>query len=279
MTNLRYSFLMCTHSSEKSEHLSEAMESMINQSVQPDEIVIVLDGPISVELESVIKKYQESNPELLVIIKLSRNLGLGLALNEGLKMCRNDLVARMDSDDISIPHRCEEQLSEFEKDDELVIVGSYIDEFIDTPSNITSSRVVPNTHEEIVKFSKRRNPFNHPTVMFKRSKVLKLGGYKNFRRNQDLDLFIRMLSQGMKAYNVPKALLLFRANRDNAKRRKSWVKCSSYINIIYNSWKIKHSKFSDVLIISLSQLIIFIMPIKFLEFASQKFLREKREEL
>ena len=242
MTNLSYSFLMCTHSSEKSEHLSEAMESMINQSVQPDEIVIVLDGPISEELESVIKEYQESNPELLVIIKLSKNLGLGLALNEGLKICRNDLVARMDSDDISLTHRCEEQLSEFEKDDELVIVGSYIDEFIDTPSNIISSRVVPNTHEEIVKFSKRRNPFNHPTVMFKRSIVLKIGGYKNFRR-------------------------------------KSWVKCSSYINIIYNSWKIKHSKFSDVFIISLSQLIIFIMPIKFLEFASQKFLREKREEL
>lgn len=279
MTNQRYSFLMCTHSSEKSEHLSEAMESMINQSVRPDEIVIVLDGPISEELESVIKEYQELNPELLVIIKLPRNLGLGLALNEGLKICRNDLVARMDSDDISLLHRCEEQLSEFEKDDELVIVGSYIDEFIDTPSNVISSRVVPSSHKAIVKFSKRRNPFNHPTVMFKRSKVLKLGGYKNFRRNQDLDLFIRMLSQGMKAYNVPKSLLLFRANRDNAKRRKSWIKCSSYIHIIYNSWKTKHSRFSDVLIIFLSQLIIFIMPIKFLEFASQKFLREKREEL
>lgn len=274
MVDKKYSVLMSVYIKENPNYFKTSIESMVNQTLLPEEIVIVKDGPITLELDKIIDHYELNYDGLFTIVALKENVGLGKALNEGLKKCRNELVARMDTDDISLVNRCELQVGEFIKDKNLDIVGSNIDEFYNTPDKVVSSRIVPADHDAILKFSRRRNPFNHPTVMYRKSSVLKNGGYSDFRRNQDLDLFVRMLNNGCKAKNINQSLLLFRANEDNLKRRKSWEKCRSYISMIYSFWRSGYSSFIDLTVVSLSQIVIFISPTWVLELISSKYLRK-----
>ena len=183
----KYSVLMSLYKKENPEYLRLAIDSMLNQTVEPDEIVLVEDGPLTDELYAVLNEYP-----MLHRIKNETNLGLGLALNVGLKECRNELVARMDTDDCSKPERCEKQLARFLEKPYLAIVGSYIDEFVGNPSNVISQRIVPITSEEIYNFAKKRSAFNHPAVMYSKTAVLASDGYTNLKRNQDVDLFGRM---------------------------------------------------------------------------------------
>ena len=270
----KYSVLMSLYIKEKPEYLSQSIESMINQTAEPDEIVIVKDGPLSVELEKVLRAYVSKYPKIFNIVVSEKNIGLGLALNLGLKHCRNELVARMDTDDISLPDRCEKQLEVFQSDNELVIVGTMVDEFCSDPQEIISSRIVPTSHREIFEFAKRRSAFNHPTVMYKKSKVLECGGYSNLRRNQDVDLFGRLLFKGFKAANIDKSLLLFRSNNDLSKRRKSWENTKSYITTIHKLQKIGYSGFSDYVIVALGQTVMFLCPLKLQNWLYKKFLRK-----
>lgn len=273
---VKYSVLMSVYKKEKPEYLIKSIDSMINQTVKPEEIVLVEDGVLTNDLYEVINKYRQNYPNLFKIISIEKNVGLGVALNKGLKACSNELVARMDTDDISLPTRCEKQLKTFQKHPELSILGSNIDEFSKDPTKIVSSRIVPSSHEDIIKFSKRRSPFNHPTVMYKKSHVLKSGGYKNYRRNQDYELFVRMLSQGYFAMNINESLLLFRANEDNIKRRKSWRKTKGDIAIRYDFLKQNHISCKDFLITSSGFLISFLAPSWVFKFLSENFLRKKR---
>lgn len=274
MVDKKYSVLMSVYTKENPEYFKSSIESMVNQTLLPEEIVIVKDGPITLELDKIIDHYELNYDGLFTIVALKENVGLGKALNEGLKKCRNELVARMDTDDISLVNRCELQVGEFIKDKNLDIVGSNIDEFYNTPDKIISSRIVPTDHDEILKFSRRRNPFNHPTVMYRKSSVLRNGGYGDFRRNQDLDLFVRMLNNGCKAKNINQSLLLFRANKDNLIRRKSWEKCRSYISMIYSFWRNGYSSLIDLTVVAFSQIVIFISPTWVLEWISSKYLRK-----
>lgn len=149
-----------------------------------------------------------------------------------------------------------------------------IDEFYDEPDNIVSSRVVPTKHEDIVKFIRRRSPFNHPTVMFKKSEVIRCGGYGYLRRKQDLDLFSRMINNNCKGANINTSLLLFRSNQNNFRRRKSWSYCKSYIDVEYVIWKRGDCSLIDFIIVSLGQLIMFLSPMWVLKILSNRFLRE-----
>lgn len=273
MVNKKYSVLMSLYYKENPEFLKLSIESMLNQSIKPDQIVVVKDGKLTEELDKVVEYYISMEPSLFTVVTLDKNLGLGLALNEGLKKCSNELVARMDTDDISVKDRCELQVEEFLKDKKLSIVGSMINEFYDNPNNIVSSRIVPTKHEDILKFSRRRSPFNHPTVMYKKSEVLACGGYHDVKRKEDIDLFGRMLNQGYIAMNIDKPLLLFRSNQDNYKRRKSWSNCKSYISVIYDFWKKGYSGTSDLLIVIIGQIVMFLSPVWLLKILSNKFLR------
>lgn len=271
----KYSVLMSVYYKEKAEYLTECIESMLRQTIKPDEIVIVKDGPLTQELDRVIDKYVNIAPELFTVVPLKKNIGLGLALNEGLKKCRNDLVARMDSDDIALDNRCELQLKEFIKNPRLCIVGTWTCEFYDDPHNIVTYRVVPEKHEDILKFSRRRSPFNHPTVMYRKSAVLKCGGYRNILRKEDIDLFVRMLHNGCLSMNIQEPLLLFRSNEDNFKRRKNWINCKSYIMVIYRFWRSGYSSLFDLIFVIISQILMFISPIWLLKIISNRFLRKK----
>lgn len=270
----KYSVLMSLYKKEKSEYLKEAIDSMINQTISPDEIVIVEDGPLTEELYKVVNDYKICYPNMFNIVVNEKNIGLGLSLNNGLNACKNELVARMDTDDISKKDRCQKQLELFDKKPELSIVGAWVDEFYISTNEIVSTRVVPSKHEEIYNFAKRRSAFNHPVVMYKKSKVLENNGYSNLRRNQDVDLFGRMLFAGCKAENIEESLLFFRSNDDLAKRRKSWENTKSYIDTIKKFWKMGYSSFLDYLIVAIAQTGMFIMPVKLQHWVYKKFLRK-----
>lgn len=270
----KYSVLMSLYVKEKPEYLRLAIDSMISQTVLPNEIVIVEDGQLNDELYSVINEYVDKYPNLFNIIVNDKNIGLGLALNAGLKACKNELVARMDTDDISKPERCEMQLRVFSQKPELSIVGTFVDEFSSSINQVVSVRAVPEKQNDIYNFAKKRSAFNHPTVMFRKSKVLEVGGYSDLRRNQDVDLFGRMLFSGCKAENIGKSLLYFRANDNLAKRRKSWENTKSYISIIRRFWKIGYASFADYILIAVAQTGMFLMPIKLQHWVYKKFLRK-----
>ncbi len=270
----KYSVLMSLYLKEKPEYLRQAVDSMLAQTVKPDEIVIVEDGPLTEELYAVVDEYTKAEPKLFHIVKSEKNIGLGLALNLGLRECRNELVARMDTDDISKPHRCEKQLNAFGKDSALAIVGAYVDEFRDTPEQVVSIRAVPRTHREIYQFAKKRSAFNHPAVMYRKSKVLEFGGYSDLRRNQDVDLFGRMLFGGCKAENIGESLLYFRSNDALAKRRKSWENTKSYIDTIKRFWKMGYASVTDYMIVATAQTVMFLLPVKLQHWVYKTFLRK-----
>ncbi|KIL35446.1 glycosyl transferase [Cohnella kolymensis] len=264
---------MSLYIKEKPEFLKQSIDSMLNQTVMPDEIVIVKDGPLTDKLNQVLEDYNRNYPELFNIVVSEKNIGLGLALNLGLYNCKNELVARMDTDDISIAERCEKQLNAFEENKELVIVGTMIDEFYNDPTEIKSSRIVPTAHHEIYEFAKRRSPFNHPTVMYKKSKVLECGGYSDLKRNQDVDLFGRMLFNGFKASNLNEVLLKFRSNDALSKRRRSWENTKSYIGTIHKFRKMGYSNFSDYVVVAIAQLAMFVCPITIQTWLYKQYLR------
>lgn len=270
----KYSVLMSLYKKEKPEYLCLALDSMINQTIKPDEIVLVEDGYLTPELYAVVNEYQTNYQELIHIVVNEKNMGLGLALNVGLKECRNELVARMDTDDVSKPYRCAKQLKKFEEKPELSIVGSHIDEFVGDTANVISARRVPISTEEIYEFAKRRSAFNHPAVMYRKSKVLEQGGYADLKRNQDVDLFGRMLYAGCKAENIDESLLWFRSSDELAKRRKSWENTWSYIATIKNFWKMGYSTFWDYAMVAVAQTSMYLMPVKVQNLVYKKLLRK-----
>lgn len=266
----KYSVLMSVYQKEKPEYLRMALDSMLNQTVSPDEIVLVEDGGLTDALYAVIEDYRK----YLHIVVNKTNLGLGLALNHGLKECRNELVARMDTDDLSKPERCEKQLERFAEKSYLAIVGSHIDEFTGDPSHIVFQRTVPLSSEEIYEFAKKRSAFNHPAVMYSKTAVLQNGGYADLKRNQDVDLFGRMLFEGYKAENIDEALLWFRSSDELAKRRKSWQNTWSYIAVIRKFWKMGYSSFADYAVVAAAQTAVYLMPVKLQNMVYKKLLRK-----
>lgn len=270
----KYSVLMSVYVKEKPEYLAKSIDSMVNQTIAPDEFIIVKDGPLTPELDAVIDKYARRK-ELFTIISLEKNGGLGRALNHGIKASRNELIARMDSDDISKPERCELQLKAFEEDSELAACGTQIDEFIDSIDNVVSARIVPCTFEDIKTFSKIRSPFNHPTVMYKKSVLEKLKGYAEYGRKEDLDLFVRLVLEGNKAINLEEHCLWYRTNADNLQRRRTWQNCSEYISIMFGFYKKRYIGLSDIAYVLFGQLAMYLLPTAIVKNLSGALLRKK----
>ena len=213
---MNYSVLMSVYHREDPEYLKAAVDSMLCQTAKPAQIVLVCDGALTPELDSVVESFNGK----LDVLRLSENKGLGRALEEGLKHCRFELVARMDTDDLSLPDRCEKQLAAFEKDEELSVLSGAVEEFSDDPEKPFAKRSVPLEHSEIVRFSKKRNPFNHPAVMFKAQTVIDAGGYNgDFYLFEDYDLWVRVLKSGAKTANLPDTLVKMRASDGMVKRR------------------------------------------------------------
>lgn len=221
LNQIRFSVSMCVYKNDDAEHFHTAIESIINQIVKPDEIVLVVDGPIPKSIDDVIRIYE--NEDYFKVIRLPQNVGHGNARRISLKNCRYELVALMDADDISLPDRFEKQVKCFKADSALSIVGSNIKEFIDTTENIVGIRKVPENDFEIKKYLKMRCPFNQVTVMFKKTEVEKAGGYQDWYQNEDYYLWIRMFMCGSKFMNLNESLVLVRVGREMYKRRGGFM--------------------------------------------------------
>ena len=215
---MSFSVLMSIYKAEKPSYLTMSLNSVLNQTLQASEIIIVEDGPLTTDLYAILDEFESKNP-IIRRLRLSENHGLGYALCEGLKYCRYELVARMDTDDICKPNRFEVQVEFMEKNHEVDVLGTWIDEFFNVKENIVSIRKVPEGSKGLYEFGKKRNPMNHPTVMFRKSSVLKAGGYQTCMLLEDYYLWARMLKMGMVFYNIQESLLYFRLSHDIYKRR------------------------------------------------------------
>ena len=260
--NLKYSVLMTVYTKDNPDYFALSLDSMINQTCKPDEIVIVKDGPIRKQLQDIIDS-RKNRQVKIIQLQLPVNKGLGLALNEGIKICKNELIARMDADDYSMPNRCELQLKMFEKYPDLDIIGCPVDEFVDDIDNVVGCRNVPYTNDEIYVFAKKRDPFNHPTVMYKKSVVLKAGMYSDYRKNQDTDLWIKMLSNGAQCMNLKEHVFRFRFDSDTYRKRKSWVNTKILLEIRYKAWQSGFNTFFDFLLVATSQIGVYMLPVWF----------------
>lgn len=198
------------------------MLSIYQQTIPTDDFVLVCDGKLTEELDEVIAQMQRLFGGRLHVVRLPNNVGLGRALNEGMKHCSHELVARMDSDDISRSDRCERQLQAFADHPEYSIVSGIVEEFAGDIQHVYARRVVPEHQQEIRDFAKKRNPFNHPCVMYRKSQVEAAGGYQDFYLLEDYYLWIRMLQHGMQGANLQEPLLWMRAGSGMVKRRGGW---------------------------------------------------------
>jgi glycosyltransferase involved in cell wall biosynthesis len=230
MTNrLSFSLLLPVWAGDDVDQLREAFRSAVDdQTLRPDEVVIVRDGPVSEPLQHCLYRLRASSPVPVTLVELRRNRGLGPALDIGLSHCRHDIVARMDADDIALPQRFATQLPLMLQAD---IVGSGLLEFTGSVENIVGRRTPPLGATEIADYARMHDPFNHPTIVYRRSAVVAAGGYGNLPLMEDYWLFARMLSNGAAAINVPEPLVYYRVGTDAYKRRGGSVLLRSELQL------------------------------------------------
>lgn len=271
---MNYSVLMCVYYKEKSEYLRKSLESMFNQTIKTDDFVLVLDGPLTHELYDVINEFKDKYGSILNTIQLDENIGLGRALNIGLEKCKNEIVARMDSDDISLPNRCELQLTEFANNPNLDIISGTVCEFSENQDCIISEKRLSINNSDIYKYAKKRCPFNHPCVMYKKSAVLKAGGYQHFLWFEDYYLWIRMLNNGVTASNLKDPLLLMRSGIQMYKRRGGLKYLKQMIKFRKYMYNIGFCNFSTFMFVATGQFLVCILPVKLRKFIYEYCLRK-----
>lgn len=272
----KYSVLTTVYSKEKPEYLRQCLESMVNQTILPFEYVIVEDGPLTDELEKVIQEFS-ANYSFFKVIRLEENEGCGPASIAGMNACTTDLVARIDSDDISLPNRCELELVAFENDNDLVVVGSDMYEFEDDVSNVVSIKRMPSQVDEIYKYGKTRNPFNHSTVMMRKSIVQSFGGYAPLRRSLDLELFTKLVANNCKCLNINIPLVYFRVGSSRVKRKKNWTNLKCDLKVYRRNRRIKYISFFEYVFVVMRQVVFFILPVKLANYLYKLFFRKKVE--
>jgi glycosyltransferase involved in cell wall biosynthesis len=265
---LNFSLLMSVYVKDDPEHLSIAFKSILDSTVKPDEVVLVEDGPIGISIEKVIEEFNSKLP--VKIIKMPQNVGLGRALRAGLEHCDNEWIARFDSDDVCVPTRFEQQASFIEHNPEIDILGSWVSEF---EINFDCSHAVkktPDEHESIVRFAKKRNPFNHMTVMYRKSSVLAAGGYQDDYLYEDYALWVRMIQNGCLTANIPEVLVHARTGNGMEVRRGGVKYAKSEVKAQYNFYKL-----GFISLIELIKNLAIRVPVRLLPGSFRKFIYRK----
>lgn len=215
---LQYSVLMSVYHKEKTEYLAQAVDSMLNQTRPPQEFVLVCDGPLTPEMDGYIEQ-KAAETEQMKVLRLPENVGLGRALAAGCQVCSNDIIARMDSDDIAVPDRMEKQMAFLECHPEVSALGGQIAEFTGSIEKIVGYRKVPLEAEEVFQCAPSRNPMNHMTVTFRKKDVLEVGGYLDFKLFEDYYLWGRMLAAQKRLMNLPDICVYARVDQNMYRRR------------------------------------------------------------
>ncbi len=256
-----FSVLMSIYRDSDASELKDALQSIYDSSLLPTDIVLVEDGPITDKLEQVVNEFLNDDTIKLTILPLEKNCGLGIALSEGLEHCECDIVARMDSDDICAKDRFEKQFVAFAVDDTLDICSGHIHEFVGSPFDKVGERRVPLTNKDIIGYSHKRNPFNHPAVMFRREAVFKAGSYtEEYHLFEDYDLWVRMLQNGANAMNLNEYLVYMRTTNDIYRRRGGKAYAKDMLRFHKHLKEIKWATKWDYTSGAIPHYVICIMP-------------------
>lgn len=253
-------------------HFQTALMSVLHQTSPADEILVICDGPLTDEHERVLDKINAKS--CLRVIRNKTNKGLAAALNLGLRHAKHNLVARMDADDISVLDRFEIQKKLFEDDPDLIILGGLIEESTEDRRYRLGTRWVPQTHKEILRYAKRRCPFNHMTVMFRREEILKLGGYVDFKSvGDDYFLWIQALLAGYKCGNLHSTLVLVRAGESLTNRRRGRTYWRAELEMLQKMRSVSFLNPVQYWYSVILRLLLRHLPVGFLDFCYKKILR------
>ncbi len=268
-----YTVAMSVYSGEKAHFLRQSLDSMLTQTHPCEELILVCDGKLGQALDEVISEYERKYPSVFRVLRMEQGCGVGQCANAAIKAAKTDYIVKMDSDDIALNNRCEVQLESFVKNPSLDMCGAYIEEFnSDTGEEIAIKRT-PVTHEEILKFSRRRNPFNNQTLVYKKQAALNAGGYGSDKRCEDYDFVVRMLKSGAVGVNIPQVLVKYRVTDDNLSRRRNAHNTRSFISVRWRIFRSGYSSFLDFLIPCAAQVALFILPKSLTGKLYKKFLR------
>lgn len=260
---------------EKPLFFEQALDSILNQTLLPNEIVIVKDGALTKELDNIIENYSLNYNDLFNIITLAQNVGPGKARNTGLQACKYNYIALMDSDDIADLTRFEKQIEYLEKHPEIDCLGSNVTEFEGNQENIISKKIVPLTHEEIFKFGKWRSPMNNVTVIYKKDKVIEAGGYNSFNFGEDYLLFAKMLVAGMKFHNLEECLVNVRGGAGMLSKRIGLCRIIQEFKLFWTFFRMGYINIFEFSRNVSLKFLLRIIPTCFRSWIYQTFLRTK----
>lgn len=257
-----FSVLMSVYYKENAVFLRDCLDSIYSSTLRPGEVILVEDGPLTNELYEVVSHYKEK--KALKTVRLESNKGLGIALNIGLKECKYELVARMDADDICEPERFMKEYNYLIENKDTVMIGGSIIEYTEDLLTVIGERSVPVSHEEIINKCYLRNPFNHMTVMFRKSAIISIGGYKDHPLMEDYNLWLRLISTGAKVINLSDILVKVRGGNKMVIRRSgiTYIKSEYRLMKLINELKITSRKRSYV--IFLIRAALRILPVTIL---------------
>ncbi|MGN1134313.1 MAG: glycosyltransferase [Oscillospiraceae bacterium] len=268
-----YSIIMSVYAGENPEYLRQSLESMFNQTYKSDDFVLVCDGPLTDELDSVIHFYEDRYPHIFKVIRLEKNVGTGHCANIGIDACKHELIAKMDSDDIALENRFEKQITAMNRNPGVNMCGAFIEEFDTDTGEAVSVKKTPERNNDIHEYAKRRNPFNNQTLIFKKSLAKSVGCYSNMERCEDYDFIVRMLAKGGVGLNIQEVLVRYRVSESNYERRSNWSNTKSFIAVRWKIFRMGYSGIIDFILPCVMQLGIFILPKSLTGKIYKKFLR------
>lgn len=236
---LNFSVLLSVYKNENASFLEHALISLlVDQTLKPTEVILVKDGPLTTDLHDLIDNWENQFPGILRTVSLKKNEGLGRALNTGLAHCKYDWVFRMDTDDYCLPDRFEKQIKYIQDNPDVVLLGSSTEEFDSNLEKSLGLRNPPTSHNEILYYAKKRNPFNHMTVALRKDVIQQVGGYQHHLYMEDYNLWIRVIAAGYKVANLSDVLVNVRGGGSMIKRRKGLVYIKSELQLA--KLKIEH---------------------------------------
>lgn len=270
---MSFSVLSSVYIKENPEFLANALDSVFNQTYPPTEYILVKDGILTKELDTVVSEYHSKFPTVLKVFHLSENVGLGKALNYGLQFCSFDFVARMDTDDICYPERFEKQIKFLTENQDISVVGGVIQEFNSIPEDLNQFRKLPTDSNDLEKFAKYRNPLSHPSVMFRKFDVLSVGSYEDMPYFEDYYLWIKLLRKGYKIANINDSILHFRIGNDMIGRRSGIQYTKKEIHFLKSIRGLQFINSKEYYFSILTKIPLRLFPKKILLFIYQKLLR------
>lgn len=274
---MKFSVLASVYIKESPVSLDMALASVFSQTLMPDEVVMVQDGPLTNELERVITKYKDLYPSIMKTLPLAENKGLGNALRIGAEACLYDIIARMDTDDVARSERFEKQLAFLDKHPEIGAIGSNIEEFNEVPGDLKRFKINPESHEALIAQITLKSPFNHPSMMMRKKALMKAGNYNgDILLFEDYSLFLRMWKAGVKFHNMQEVLLDFRVGSgiETVKRRSGKHYIEKEKKFLAYAKSIGAFSDSEIMKYKLIKFPIRMMPPKVVLFIYNTFLRK-----